>query len=37
MILVMDKGMIVEEGTHMELMEKDEGLYKGLSELQFTM
>jgi ABC-type multidrug transport system fused ATPase/permease subunit len=37
MILVMDKGMIVEEGTHMELMEKDEGLYKGLSELQFTV
>lgn len=37
MILVMDKGMIVEEGTHMELMEKEEGLYRGLSELQFTV
>lgn len=37
MILVMDKGMIVEEGTHVELMEKEEGLYKGLSELQFTV
>lgn len=37
MILVMDKGMIVEEGTHEELMEKQEGLYKGLSELQFTV
>lgn len=37
MILVMDKGMIVEEGTHVELMEKNEGLYRGLSELQFTV
>ncbi|WP_343307499.1 ABC transporter transmembrane domain-containing protein [Chitinophaga niabensis] len=37
MILVMDKGIIVEEGTHVELMEKEEGLYKGLSELQFTV
>lgn len=37
MILVMDKGMIVEEGTHVELMEKEEGLYRGLSELQFTV
>lgn len=37
MILVLDKGMIVEEGTHEELMVKDEGLYRGLSELQFTV
>jgi ABC-type multidrug transport system fused ATPase/permease subunit len=37
LILVMDKGRIVEEGTHEELMERAEGLYKGLSELQFTV
>ncbi|UYQ95058.1 ABC transporter transmembrane domain-containing protein [Chitinophaga horti] len=35
LILVMDKGTIVEGGTHEELMMKDEGLYKGLGELQF--
>ncbi|MCK7555031.1 ATP-binding cassette domain-containing protein [Chitinophaga sedimenti] len=35
LILVMDKGRIVEGGTHEELMMKDEGLYKGLGELQF--
>lgn len=37
MILVLDKGQVVEEGTHEELMSKKEGLYKGLSELQFTV
>jgi ABC-type multidrug transport system fused ATPase/permease subunit len=37
LILVMDNGRIVEEGTHEELMERAEGLYKGLSELQFTV
>lgn len=33
-ILVLDKGKIVEEGTHTELLEKD-GLYKHLHGLQF--
>ncbi len=36
LILVLDKGTIVEKGTHEELMENEEGLYRGLSELQFT-
>lgn len=36
MILVLDKGHVVEAGTHEELMGKEEGLYRGLSELQFT-
>ncbi len=33
-ILVMDKGQIVEEGTHVELLETD-GVYKNLYEMQF--
>ncbi|MGE7776007.1 ABC transporter ATP-binding protein [Chitinophaga sp. NPDC101104] len=36
MILVLDKGGVVESGTHEELMRKSEGLYRGLSELQFS-
>lgn len=36
-ILVLDKGAIVEAGTHEELMNREEGLYRGLSELQFTV
>jgi len=35
-IIVLDKGAIVEEGTHKELVNVQEGLYKNLSEMQFT-
>ncbi|WP_160710768.1 ABC transporter ATP-binding protein [Chitinophaga solisilvae] len=35
-ILVLDKGRIVEEGTHQELIQVNGGLYKNLSEMQFT-
>jgi ABC transporter fused permease/ATP-binding protein len=35
-IYVLDKGQIVESGTHQELMDIDEGLYKSLSKLQFA-
>ncbi|ESU26643.1 ABC transporter, ATP-binding/membrane-spanning protein [Flavobacterium limnosediminis JC2902] len=34
-IIVMDKGMIVEEGKHYELIGKQEGFYKNLYESQF--
>jgi ABC-type multidrug transport system fused ATPase/permease subunit len=34
-ILVLDKGIIVEEGTHAQLSEIENGLYKQLSSLQF--
>jgi ABC-type multidrug transport system fused ATPase/permease subunit len=34
-IIVIDKGTVVEIGTHIELIEKDNGLYKNLSKLQF--
>lgn len=36
MIIVIDKGQVAEAGTHEELMRRSEGLYRGLSELQFT-
>ena len=36
-IIVIDKGMVVESGTHAELMDKPEGLYKSLSKLQFEV
>ena len=35
-ILVMDKGRIAEKGTHEELMQQNEGIYKNLSELQYN-
>ncbi|NCT08654.1 MAG: ABC transporter ATP-binding protein [Flavobacteriia bacterium] len=36
-ILVMDKGLIVEEGTHYELLEKENGYYKNLYDKQFSV
>ncbi|RZJ34243.1 MAG: ATP-binding cassette domain-containing protein [Flavobacterium sp.] len=35
-ILVLDKGTIVEQGTHKELLSLENGLYRNLSTLQFT-
>jgi ATP-binding cassette, subfamily B, multidrug efflux pump len=36
-IIVMDKGRIVEEGTHHELVTKPEGYYKKLYDSQFSL
>lgn len=35
-IVVLDKGQVVETGTHSELLELENGVYRNLSELQFT-
>ncbi|HEX8269823.1 MAG TPA: ABC transporter transmembrane domain-containing protein [Flavobacterium sp.] len=35
-ILVLDKGRIIEQGTHKELLEIEDGLYRNLSNLQFS-
>ncbi len=35
-ILVLDKGHIVEKGTHDELLQIENGVYKNLSELQYA-
>lgn len=36
-IIVMDKGMIVEQGTHNELLQKTQGFYKNLYDSQFVV
>ena len=37
MIIVMDKGLIVEQGTHKELVVKENGYYKSLYDSQFLI
>nr|WP_315174783.1 ABC transporter ATP-binding protein [uncultured Flavobacterium sp.] len=36
-IVVMDKGLIVEQGTHQELINKESGYYKNLYDSQFSV
>ena len=36
-ILVIDKGRLVEQGTHGQLMKLQKGVYRNLSELQFSV
>ena len=36
-IVVMDKGLIVEQGTHQELLNKADGYYKNLYDSQFSV
>jgi ABC-type multidrug transport system fused ATPase/permease subunit len=36
-IIVLENGTIVEQGTHKELLSKENGLYKTLTELQFAV
>lgn len=36
-ILVLDQGKLVEQGTHEELLQVNEGIYRNLSDLQFNL
>ena len=36
-IIVLENGAIIEQGTHSDLISKDNGLYKTLTELQFAV
>ena len=36
-IIVLEKGKIKEEGTHVDLMAKEEGVYRKLNEIQFEL
>jgi ABC-type multidrug transport system fused ATPase/permease subunit len=36
-ILVLDQGRLVEKGTHAELVQLPDGIYRNLSELQFGL
>ncbi|MBK7172043.1 MAG: ATP-binding cassette domain-containing protein [Bacteroidales bacterium] len=36
-ILVLQQGRIIEQGTHDELLKLDDGLYRSLSEMQFSL
>ncbi len=36
-IIVLEKGKVIENGTHQQLMQNDEGLYRYLSQLQFEV
>jgi ATP-binding cassette subfamily B protein len=36
-ILVIGNGLLVESGTHAELQQREDGLYRQLAELQFNL
>ena len=36
-ILVLDQGKLVEQGTHEELLQLNDGIYRNLSDLQFSL
>jgi ABC-type multidrug transport system fused ATPase/permease subunit len=35
-VVVLDRGRVVESGSHRELLERDEGLYRYLHHLQLA-